>query len=132
MEGKIVDKKAIWPLVPQGEHTVVASTGEMRVSLSGDTEVQWQPLPFNAILLIKLDAGGVFEATGFAARDLIVRIDGQSYEGEALRTALANARNAESVSLEVDRNGQSLVIQMEGATLNSALRDRTPYRFVRR
>jgi hypothetical protein len=123
-EAAVKDGAATWPSLPAGDYTLYESrTGEMKLHVEGATEVDWKPTPFNCIRLSSLDKDGVLAAAGFEAGDCIVSIDGQSYEGyDQLSAALSAARKAESVRIQVERNGEPAIVQIEGPKLNTGLR----------
>jgi hypothetical protein len=119
-----IEGVAAWPIVPSGDFRLTDSrTGVMSIRVDGDTELDWQPLPFNCLRLVRLDTDGLLAAAGFAEEDVILTFDGRQYEGyDPLSQALQAARTADAVRLEVDRKGESLIIEVEGAKLDAGLK----------
>jgi hypothetical protein len=132
-EATAVDGVATWPIVPAGTYRLMdLRTGEMTIQVDADMEVDWQPLPFNCLRLVRMDSDGVLAAIGLAADDAIIRFDGNQYEGyEPLSQALKAARTAEIVRLQIDRKGESFTIEVEGSKLDAGLKA-AGFRYERR
>jgi hypothetical protein len=123
-----------WTLVPPGEYVVTEfRQGQMKIRVAGDTEVEWRPSAHNAIVLMRLDEGGLLEAAGFKEDDAIKRVNGVEMEGyDTLRATLTEARKPGPVRMEVLRGSESVIVEIDGAKLDEALKNRASYNYQHR
>ncbi len=88
--------------------------GTVFVDVPSSGPVYYEPAPINALRIRVSDEGGPLAQAGFLDGDTIIKINGQSFEGEE-QLALMGVflQGAEKVRLTLDRNGEEVELEVD-------------------
>src|SRR5690606_14860471 len=114
--------------MPAGEWLIDTREGEMRVRVSGDTEVRLEAKQYNAIRVRGLVPGGKVEGLGLRSNDLVVAVDGEQLTGTGLQWLLQASFTKDSTTWTVVRNGARIDVTFSGKALLAILENRGPDR----
>ncbi|MBZ0137304.1 MAG: carboxypeptidase-like regulatory domain-containing protein [Planctomycetes bacterium] len=111
--------------VPAGTYRLVSSTGEMKITISGPSDVVFAPRPFDCFELTVRPEGGRLEQLGLKDGDKLIEIDGQAFTPDAERSNLLNETiTKESTTWVVLRGGVRTAVTFDGRELFKILTDR--------
>jgi hypothetical protein len=105
---RVKDGVAEFVYVEAGEWTLSANAGVMKATAPG--EVTFEPRPWNALRVTKLDGEGVLEAIGVRPGDIIRAINNTELSGtiRGLYETFKGAADAGVVTLRLQRDGREL------------------------
>ncbi len=116
--------KVVFEKVPAGQYWI-AVTGrmaleEMEVTVPASGEVRFRPRPVICLSVTVKDQSGYLASRGLRSGDLIVAIDGATFESPAhLVAALLSAGLRREIKLGLVRNGQELEVPVNPRLLRS-------------
>ncbi len=110
--------------MPAGEWLIDTQEGEMRLRVSGDTEVRLEAKEYNAIRVIGLVPGGKVEGMGLRSNDIVVAVDGEPLTGRGLHFLLQASFTKDNTTWTVVRNGAKIDVTFNGKELLAILEKR--------
>ncbi len=99
--------------IPPGEYWIDMPVGAMLVRLPVQGEVVFQPQPYNALCVVRIDAGVLREEVGLRENDIIRQINGQPLLGTEteLSSVFRAAGNQGRATLQIKRGAATVVLE---------------------
>ncbi|MCA8913100.1 MAG: hypothetical protein KDB82_15475 [Planctomycetes bacterium] len=123
----IKDGTTTIPYLPAGSYTLKDRSGEMTVSVSGPTTVEFKPKLYNCFVLALRATRGRIAALGLQDGDKLIEIDGVTLDkGDEDYPVVQGAMSKESTTWVVLRNGARTQVTFSGKELYAVMTDPDP------